>query len=63
MNSYSEHDQPAADEDDRPTHAPEDDPVEPGAEGGSSSDASEKLPGAPSDDDSPLGDTDQHSQG
>ena len=34
---------------------------EPGAEGGSHSDAKDKLPGAPSDDDSPVGDTDQHS--
>lgn len=41
--------------------APEDQPGEPGAEGGSHSDAKDKLPGAPSDDDSPLGDTDQHS--
>jgi hypothetical protein len=43
--------------------APEDQPGEPGAEGGSQSDATDKLPGAPSDDDSPLGDTDQHSSG
>lgn len=41
--------------------APEDQPGEPGAEGGSQSDAKDKLPGAPSDDDSPVGDTDQHS--
>jgi hypothetical protein len=41
--------------------APEDQPGEPGAEGGSQSDAKDKLPAAPSDDDSPLGDTDQHS--
>ena len=41
--------------------APEDQPGEPGAEGGSSSDAKDKLPAAPSDDDSPVGDTDQHS--
>lgn len=42
--------------------APEDRPDEPGAEGGSQSDSADKLPGAPSqDDDSPLGDTDQHS--
>jgi hypothetical protein len=41
--------------------APEDQPGEPGAEGGSSSDAKDKLPGAPADDDSALGDTDQHS--
>lgn len=41
--------------------APEDRPGEPGAEGGSHSDAKDKLPGAPSDDDSDVGDTDQHS--
>ena len=41
--------------------APEDDPSEPGAQGGSQSPAADKLPGAPADDDSPLGDTDQHS--
>lgn len=41
--------------------APEDQPGEPGAEGGSQSDAKDKLPAAPSDDDSPVGDTDQHS--
>jgi hypothetical protein len=42
--------------------APEDRPEEPGAEGGSDSTAADKLPAAPAeDDDSPLGDTDQHS--
>jgi hypothetical protein len=41
--------------------APEDLPDEPGAQGGSESPASDKLPGAPADDDTPLGDTDQHS--
>jgi hypothetical protein len=41
--------------------APEDDEQEPGAEGGSGSPAKDQLPGAPSDDDSALGDTDQHS--
>ncbi|MCW2953290.1 MAG: hypothetical protein JWQ48_2460 [Conexibacter sp.] len=41
--------------------APEDEPGEPGAEGGSKSDSKDKLPGAPSKDDAPLGDTDQHS--
>jgi hypothetical protein len=40
---------------------PEDQPDEPGAEGGSESPAKDKLPSAPADDDSPLGDTDQHS--
>jgi hypothetical protein len=46
---------------DRADEAPEDHPDEPGAEGGSgSSDA--KAPFAPhEDDDSALGDTDQHS--
>jgi hypothetical protein len=33
----------------------------PGAEGGDSSDAKDKPPAVPADDDSPLGDTDQHS--
>lgn len=42
---------------------PEDRPDEPGAEGGSKSTAADKLPGAPGDDDSPFGDTDQHSTG
>jgi len=42
---------------------PEDLPGEPGAEGGSGSDAADKLPAAPSQDDSPVGDTDQHSTG
>ncbi len=41
--------------------APEDRPGEPGAKGGSDSEAADKLPAAPADDDSPLGDTDQHS--
>lgn len=41
--------------------APEDVPGEPGAQGGSQSPAADRLPGAPADDDSPLGDTDQHS--
>jgi len=42
---------------------PEDRPEEPGAEGGSASPASDRPPALPSEDDSPLGDTDQHSQG
>ncbi|HEY3729303.1 MAG TPA: hypothetical protein VGL51_19150 [Solirubrobacteraceae bacterium] len=41
--------------------APEDQPKEPGAEGGSQSPAADKLPAAPADDDSDVGDTDQHS--
>lgn len=40
---------------------PEDLPDEPGAEGGSKSSAADQLPGAPAGDDSPLGDSDQHS--
>jgi hypothetical protein len=50
-----------ADKDKPDSAAPEDQPGEPGAEGGSNSDAADKLPGAPSDDDSAVGDTDQHS--
>jgi hypothetical protein len=41
----------------------EDDPGEPGAEGGSDSPAADTPPALPSNDDSPLGDTDQHSEG
>jgi hypothetical protein len=41
---------------------PEDEPDEPGAEGGSKSPSKDKLPGAPARDSSPIGDTDQHSQ-
>jgi hypothetical protein len=37
-----------------------DDENRPGAEGGES-ESSDRLPGAPADDDAPLGDTDQHS--
>jgi hypothetical protein len=43
--------------------SPEDKPGEPGAEGGSRSRAKDKMPGTPADDDSPVGDTDQHSTG
>ena len=47
--------------DEKPQHdRPEDEPGEPGAEGGSGGGA-DVLPAAPADDDSPLGDTDQHS--
>lgn len=47
-----------------PASAPEDDPQEPGAQGGSQSSARDKLPGAPADDDdTAVGDTDQHSTG
>jgi hypothetical protein len=45
----------------REDEAPEDQPDEPGAEGGSKSPAADTPPAAPSDDDSALGDTDQHS--
>jgi hypothetical protein len=46
------------------SEAPEDQSEEPGAEGGSDSEAADALPGAPApDDDSALGDTDQHSTG
>ena len=41
---------------------PEDLPEEPGAEGGSDSPAADTPPGLPSEDDSDLGDTDQHSK-
>jgi hypothetical protein len=42
--------------------APEDQPEEPGAEGGSQSESADKLPGLPaSEDETPVGDTDQHS--
>lgn len=44
--------------------APEHDPDEPGAEGGAASPAADRPPGAPAkEDESPLGDTDQHSSG
>ncbi|HSC05082.1 MAG TPA: hypothetical protein VLC49_17250, partial [Solirubrobacteraceae bacterium] len=39
---------------------PENRPEEPGAEGGADSPAADRLPGLPADDDSPVGDTDQH---
>jgi hypothetical protein len=45
-----------------PSKTTDDLPDVPGSEGGSESPASDKPPGAPADDDSPLGDTDQHSQ-
>ena len=49
-----------ADEED-PRTKPEDKPGEPGAEGGSSGSADSPPPAPDQDDDSPLGDTDQHS--
>lgn len=55
--------EPEPERDSNPGNEPEDQPGEPGAEGGSSSPAADKLPGAPADDDSALGDTDQHSTG
>jgi hypothetical protein len=48
------------DDDKQQRDKPEDRPGEPGAEGGSGGSA-DVPPAAPSDDDSPLGDTDQHS--
>jgi len=39
----------------------EDDEQETGARGGDESSSADRLPAAPSDDDTPLGDTDQHS--
>jgi hypothetical protein len=54
----------APDAEAREDEAPEDRPDEPGAEGGSESPTKDKLPGMPAkDDQSPLGDTDQHSTG
>ena len=54
--------QPDPEHNDTPDSAvPEDQPGKPRAEGGSHSDAKDKLPRVPSDDDSPVGDTDQHS--
>jgi hypothetical protein len=49
--------------DDRPSEAgaPENQPDEPGAEGGTGSPSADRLPAAPANDDAPLGDTDQHS--
>jgi hypothetical protein len=52
-----------ADTRDQETDKPEDKREEPGVEGGSQSSAKDKLPGASSDDDSAVGDTDQHSSG
>ncbi len=49
-----------SDHDKNPHSDTSDDPNEPGAEGGESN-ATHRAPGAPADDDSPLGDTDQHS--
>jgi hypothetical protein len=48
------------DEQEKREHA-EDEPGEPGAEGGSGSEATDKLPASPANDDSAVGDTDQHS--
>jgi hypothetical protein len=41
---------------------PEDRPEEPGAEGGSQSPAADRPPAVPAEDDSDVGDTDQHSK-
>jgi hypothetical protein len=48
-------------EPERTDEPPENRPDEPGAEGGADSPAADTLPGAPADDESALGDTDQHS--
>jgi hypothetical protein len=54
---------PRAEEDPKEP-APEDQPDEPGAEGGSKTARHSKLPPMPDrEDDSPVGDTDQHSTG
>ena len=46
---------------DRDTEETTPEPGAPGAEGGDESPAADAHPGRPSDDDSALGDTDQHS--
>jgi hypothetical protein len=46
---------------DRSGEPPENRQDEPGAEGGADSPSADKLPGAPAKDESPVGDTDQHS--
>jgi hypothetical protein len=56
------HEHPQRDEEREEPRAPEDAPDEPGAEGGSTSPAADQLPGMPAPDDSPVGDTDQHSK-
>jgi hypothetical protein len=48
--------------DERPADAPEDDPGQPGAEGGSEGSQDRPPPAPAEDDDSALGDTDQHSE-
>jgi hypothetical protein len=48
-------------EDETPGREPEDEPGTPGAEGGSGGSADTPPPTPDEDDDSPLGDTDQHS--
>jgi hypothetical protein len=53
-------DQPSTED----VQAPEDHPDEPGAEGGSRSPSADRIPGTPSEEDeTPVGDTDQHSKG
>jgi hypothetical protein len=49
------------DHDQQDQDAPENEPGEPGARGGSDSPNADTLPAAPADDGTPLGDTDQHS--
>ena len=48
--------------DDKHTQTHADDEEEIGAEGGDESPAADAHPAQPADDDSPLGDTDQHSK-
>jgi hypothetical protein len=50
-------------EDREPERPAENESGEPGAEGGSESAAADRPPAVPADDDSALGDTDQHSSG
>lgn len=57
----SQSDSPEEDLRSRRGEVPEDDPNRPGAEGGSQSPDADELPDHPTDSDSELGDTDQHS--
>jgi hypothetical protein len=57
----AEHPQDDKDRTPREERTPGAEPGTPGAEGGEQSPAADALPAEPADDDSPLGDTDQHS--
>jgi hypothetical protein len=48
-------------QDRNPHQNPDETPGEPGARGGDESPNADRLPAAPTDDGTPLGDTDQHS--